>query len=432
MGDRQPTHQYVAALAESREHLHAARGAFSDVGRDGSLPASLRVQALVNLGNSYDILGRDLEAMAAWREALDIAPDFGMAHGNIGIALAGIASFARQHRATLACAAARALDRALADDESVLAIGGPGSLKHFRETRDRLPVDPPAPPEPTIWSDPHLRWVHEKELFLHVSPSCQRETDETLDPLVFEGLFESADAADQNRITLLCDAFNVLKREFVTARYLTWLVTDPDAPGRPEMDAATRRASWVDTLHMARWGVRTGVGVNAFTAATNLLDKVAGLTHIYFATGRQSGQVYFRGFWHQRNKPNRWQAEFAEALEPPGFNRGLIALSDLACDLEQESALSVLLDRRHTATHRFLVAHDQLFDAPSDEWLQREEWGDIVEGTLEALHTARAAIIYLVRMVDTAEAGKIRVAKQEGIVPDLPLLGVNPDLNEIA
>jgi tetratricopeptide (TPR) repeat protein len=428
-------HNYVEALVTARDHQARARAAYGQVGYDPDAEPELRIQALVNLGNSYDNLGRDVEALRAWRKALEIDPDFAMAHGNIGVALEAVARFARDHAPMLLAQAAAALDRALAAEDQVREIGGPIALEHFRRTRDGIgpiPSNGPATAQPP-WNDPHLAWCREHELFLHVSPDCQREADEHLDPLFFAGLHLGFDEPAQQRLSELCDAFNTLKRDYVSARYLTWLVTQPHARERDAMDGVTRRVVWADTLGMARWGVRTGVLIQAFAATTNLLDKVAGYVHRYFETDRTTKGVYFKGFWRRSRKPGEWEPQFEAALTPPTFNRGLIALADLACDLDEDTPLAALLQRRHTATHRFLVAHDQLLEPHVGDWLDREEWPDLVDGTQEILQIARAALIYLARTIDIAEAitERDRAGQRGGPLPQLPVRCVDPDLNEI-
>jgi len=77
----------LAAWEHDRGHLSEARALYAQVGHDANVRRTLRVQALTNAGNSYDIIGRDLDAIALYDEALTIDPDFAMALGNRGIAL---------------------------------------------------------------------------------------------------------------------------------------------------------------------------------------------------------------------------------------------------------------------------------------------------------------------------------------------------------
>jgi hypothetical protein len=93
-----------------------------------------------NLGNTYDNLGRDVDALDSYRAALAIDPKSGMALGNKGIGLVGIAPLVGKHYPRVLSEAVEALDAALEDEERVLEIGGASALKHFRarERRSRL------------------------------------------------------------------------------------------------------------------------------------------------------------------------------------------------------------------------------------------------------------------------------------------------------
>jgi len=229
------------------------------------------------------------------------------------------------------------------------------------------------------------------------------------------------------------DAFNALKQDYVSARYLTWLATDAEsASGHAQ--AVSARTSFHDTYSAARWGVRTGLLLQALTAATNLLDKIAAFLHLYFRTGRRRQEVYFRGFWRAKRRggqPSAFDAAFEAELGGGEGNAGLLALCDLACDLEQDTPLGRLLALRHAATHRFLVAHHDL--APeSSEWLERLEIQELVRVVYDQLRVARAAYVYLVRAVDIHEMRVGRADKaQEGLRLTLPLEEMRPDRAEI-
>jgi hypothetical protein len=121
------------------------------------------------------------------------------------------------------------------------------------------------------------------------------------------------------------------------------------SPIREQAANLSSQAKYWDSLTYARWGVRTGLGATAFTAAVNVLDKVASLIHLYLATGRVK-DVYFSTLWHKRGRDEL----DPEVLSEIGIgNRGLLALCDLSCDLEQPRHLNELVAHRHTAIHRF-------------------------------------------------------------------------------
>ena len=51
-----------------------------------------RAQVLTNLGNLLNHIGRFVEAVEAWNEAITLVPKMGMANGNLGIGLTHYAS----------------------------------------------------------------------------------------------------------------------------------------------------------------------------------------------------------------------------------------------------------------------------------------------------------------------------------------------------
>jgi tetratricopeptide (TPR) repeat protein len=423
---------YVAALEGDRGHLSEARALFRTAGQDESVPEQIRVQALTNLGNSYDSEGRDIEAIVAYDEVLALKPSFGMALGNKGTALKYVAPFAGKHRPTVLAEAVTALDAALEDEAGVVEIGGAGAWEHFRERRAEIKVMPGfvhQRHEHPEWHDPHLRWCAEHELFLHVSLSCLSEAYEELDALYFSGITVGLDDVEQRRANDLIDAFNTLKQDYIAARYLLWLTDGTDSPIREHAAAITVRAGYLDTLRYARWGPRTGLATQAFAAASNLLDKIAGAVHIYYRTARKSHGVYFRYLWHPRHadhKPDVMDPELVDAAP----TRGLRALCDLSCELERRTALNELLERRHAATHRFLVVHrlPGTGSEPAGDWLEHVDWDDLVSGAITLLRTARSALIYLARMIDIEEHRRRRQREEAAsasgkpaITPPLPL-----------
>lgn len=423
---------YVPVLQDDRVHLRDARALLRRAGYDNTLPLHIRIQALTNLGNSYDSEGRDIDAIAACNEVLVLDPTFGMALGNKGTALLYVAPFAGKHRPTVTAEAVQALDAALADAERIIEFGGTKVLEHFRGLRANINVGRDFvahPREQPEWADPYLRRCAAHGLFLHVSLACLSEDREELDPLFFRGVTVGLDDAEQRRAHDLIDAFNALKQDFIAARYLLWLADGAESPIRAHAAETSARAGYLDTLRYARWGTRTGLAIQAFAAASNLLDKVASAVHLYYRTSRKSRTVYFRYLWHpraQRDQPDVMDPELVDAAP----TRGLRALCDLSCDPETDTQLNELLDRRHTATHRFLSVHRVPYAAeePAGDWLEHVDWDDLVTGAVTLLVTARSALIYLARMIDIEERRAARRREEQAaasgratLTPPMPL-----------
>jgi tetratricopeptide (TPR) repeat protein len=431
---------HVAALETQREQLDLARRLFSEIGDDVKAGEATRIQALTNLGNSYDLLGRDLDSIQAYDRAIAIDPDFGMAQGNKGVALLGVANLSAGHTPAVLRQAVDALDRALGDRDRVASVGGAKALARFECERGRIAQKSNGAHthehlDVEVWKDPYLRWCKERNLFLHVSPKCLSEDTELLDPLFFSHLVGGTDESGSDRADVLVDAFDAIKQDYVAARYSAWLVSAPESSIREQTAAASTRTAFLDSLSYARWGVRTGMTMQAFTAATNLLDKVASFVHLYYGTGRVK-DVYFSSLWHgrDRKKAKTMDGVLAAELTKDIFNRGLLALCDLSCDLDRPTRLNDLVDRRHTATHRFLVAHELgAASAPGGgRWLDRVDWEDLIDGLVWQLQLSRAALVYLARLVEIREASLDReLTSGDGILAPIPITQARTEHPEV-
>ena len=431
---------YLFALEAERAHLFKARKLFRLVAEDGDTSVELRVQANTNVGNSFDLMGRDVDALEFYERAITLDPKFGMALGNKGITLLGIVPLVDEHRQRILGEAHDALEHAAEDEQRVRMIGGEPALASFQAARDRIVVRKTRPDagsnDGTVsgWSDPYLIWCRDEGLFLHVSPDCLVDEESIVDPLFFSGVLVGLSDVEQRRLTVLVDAFNTIKQDYIAARYLTWLASHRESSIRMHASTLSGQSKFGDSLTYARWGIRTGLGIQAFTAAVNLLDKLASFTHLYLASGVRVRDVYFSTLWRRRSKPTKMDTVLAEELLMG--NRGLLALCDLSCELEQSSRLGALHQHRHTATHRFLVAHDLSVDesrAAVGEWLDRVEWPELVTMLSMQLRIARSGIIYLARMIQIRERRRSSELDDEGAwVPPLPMqnaLTEHPDLD---
>ena len=79
------------AWLNKRSHLHEARRLFILVAQDKDADTELRLKALTDCGNSFDIVGRYLDALDCYERALKLDSSFGMVAGNRGITLLNVA-----------------------------------------------------------------------------------------------------------------------------------------------------------------------------------------------------------------------------------------------------------------------------------------------------------------------------------------------------
>lgn len=419
------------AWEEDRQHLREARQTFRRVGHDEGEPTGLRTQALTNAGNSYDILGRDLDALVCYDAAIALDGSFAMAHGNRGITLLHVAPFMGEHRGGVLRQAAAALDQALLRRDSVMCYGGATALAHFEAERGSLKLSEAearnAGDQHQGFLDPYLDWCFQRRLFLHISHECIREETRDLDAVCFRGIATGLSGDDQAHVKNLVEAFNAVKQAYASTRYLVWLATDASSPIREHARAVSSRTHFLDPLTYGRYGTRTGLAIQSLASGVDVLDKIASFVHLYLATGRQR-DVYFSRIAKKRSDA-ALTCEIAAALVKPERNRGLLALCDLSEDLEDDTLLRRLMRLRHTATHRFLVVHSMM-PTTSNAWLDHLGWDELVEGLHQQLAIARAAIIYLARMIDIHEGARRDSKAKDGLTVTFPLTRADTDLEE--
>jgi len=420
------------AWEQDRQHLREARQAYLRIARDSAQPVDVRAQAFTNAGNSYDMLGRDLDALACYDDATGLDASFAMAHGNRGVALLHVAPFMGEHRGGVFRQAAAALDKALFRQDSVFRVGGPAALAHFKSERASIRI---SEAEARIedsrqegLGDAYLDWCLRNRLFLHVSHDCIRNDTRDLDAVYFRGIRAGASEHDQARVEDLAEAFNAVKQAYTTTRYLTWLATDPTSPIWGHTRAVSRRIYYTDPLSYGRYGTRTGIAIQALAGAVDVLDKIAGFVHLYLRTGRRR-DVYFSSIARNRRRDSHLTPEIAAAIVKPERNRGLLALCDLSEDLNDDTLLRRLTNLRHTATHRFLVVHSMM-PGDSNAWLDHLGWDELVVGLHQQLAIARGAVVYLARAIDIHENLDRKSAAEGGFTVTLPLERADTDLEE--
>ena len=424
------------AWLNKRSHLHEARRLFDFVVQHKEGDTELRLKALTDCGNSFDIVGRYLDALDCYERALKLDSSFGMAAGNRGITLLNVASLMGGHESHVLFQAASDLDIAITDQERVLHNGGQSALETFKRRRAGFRVTEDLHHSATKLlpqlGDLHLDWCLRNQLFLHISPDCIRAGSETLDTVTFKSISMSlAEDAALDRANEIVDAFNTIKQDYIVARYLIWLAATEDSPIQGQAKTITRRTSFWDSLNYAYWGVRPGIGIQALKGNLDTLDTIAAFVHLYFRTGRGVRDIEFRTLPYAGRSKKKLAPSLAEALKPPEQNRGLAALFDLSAELDEQSTspLRRLIQRRHAATHRFLSVHIEGTPDSSD-WIERLSWPELLEESLESLRITRRAILYLAQMIHIHERATDVADSPGSMTMPLPFERTDVDLME--
>lgn len=370
---------------------------------------NLGCPALTNLGNLMNTVGRFVEAIAYWDEALSIDPEFGMARGNRGYGLSHYARslYDRAEAAFLLRAALydlrEALTQPLQDDAR---LGFTAAREQIERVLDPAFVasGPPADERPKRARPAEIkyrRWVLAHRLFLtplnDVADSwCAARDSLTLPAMV----------VPLNQGPKYPGFFDQMKQEFVSARYL--LYESEIAEG---VHFSDRDVLLFNTLDYPAYSLATEKLKCAFRMSYSLLDKVSYFLNDYLALGIRENQVSFRSLWYEQG--DRRKALRHDLRQRENWPlRGLFWLSkDLS---ENPAAFREALEPdardmaqiRNHLEHKYLKLHDDMWcglsdtDAqelnfPTDSLAKSLRRLDFAAKTLRLMRTARAALIYL-------------------------------------
>jgi len=360
-------------------------------------------RALTNLGNAFSRAHRWVEAYDAYGRVLEH-------DGKNGVALTGAAKILLRciergigNAKTLRCVAARHLSAARQHPETIKELVGSRAHEDLAKLFEQ-PAEAGTPPD--------LRGATDYEKFvaryrLALSPTIEG-LDRSLkrwDSLRIRSFTEPVSA--NPGVPALFAMFNVLKSDFLAARYLAYQALS---------EKFTDSGFYSDTLDYAVYGVVPSTLTLAQRACFDVLDKIAVATSECLAILR-SEKVYFSNRWFRvkKGQPREWHPALRAEVE--AGNTAIIALAELSLDVEKEGALHEKKAYRHASTHRFTVLHD-MGSEPSRPSPHIEHCGlsEFRAQLIESLQMARAAVLYFVEMISIHEAIKKPTVGRVGIL----------------
>lgn len=361
-------------------------------------PSVTRAQIIVNLANSLDHLGRSLEAIALYDEALAYHDGFAMAVGNRGVAKLELARRLHDggHAAWILASAHEDLTQALSD-AAYWDADYPGAVVRFktcaneiarnvdvanvvaRQTSKRFPLGRSASERQ------FRRWALQESLFVNplivLGPLAVAATDHLGLPT------HRATAPVAHYVSW----FNQLTQEYAAAR---WLLYDA-IHGEPD-HYADRELHLMNALDGSTYGMATEKAKLSFRSAYSLLDKMAGFVNAYYALGDKPNRVDARNVWLGKN--NLIRPEFAAKS-----NLCLRGLYWLMLDIvgKEPNAPDAIapeaaeLSRlRNALEHRGLIF--RTIELPTvDDILESTTVVSFQDSCLTMLRLARSALVYL-------------------------------------
>lgn len=420
----QPDQQeQILALFRARNHEGFA-----------SLDKARRCQILTNLGIQFNEVGRFIEAIELWDSALEILPNFAMAHGSRGSGLKyyGLVSEDGYDRDVLLLAAHDAFVSATAKGVLWDAVYPPAVKDHFRaqarNIADRLDLaavasdldlDSPALGR-SKEEQAYRRWCLRHRLFVNplndLGPHPIAASDSLMLPSLTVGLEEKG-------MPSIIGLYNQMKQEYAFARLLLFEGEPSDS-----VHFADRRVRLHNTLDYPSFSMATEKARTAFRLAYSILDKVGYFINSYWRLDTEPHRVGFRTVWYDQTdgKP-KLHARFKGYENWP--LHGLFWLSkDLFDDNFQRvtnpDAQAIFIIRNHLE-HKYLQVHESwasaaIIDPITGSLGHSISSYDFASKALRLLKIARAAMIYLPLAVHMEEQARRRNSKAD-LVVEMPL-----------
>ena len=362
-------------------------------------------EILTNLGNIMDEIGRFVEAIEYFNNALKIIPSFAMARGNLGIGFYSYAGvlYDEGHRIVFFKHARSELQNALDLD----IAGQPRDVfDHYKHEIES--ILPSKILEEEIEMDDfslgedeketkYRKWCLNNRLFLNplndLGPYPIAARDVLTLPSITVGIDEGP---------YYPGFFNQLKQEFVSARYLYYEGINSDCLHFSDKDVLLFNTFDYPSYSLASEKVKM-----AFKVAYSLFDKIAYFLNNYLNLSIPENKVYFKRFWYKSGEKNKGlRREFQHRENWP--LRGLFWLSKDLFENKpgfenaiQPDAQKISEIRNHLE-HKYFKLHDEFCD-PSflklcglDDTLSYSIYRpDFYDKTLRILKMVRSALIYL-------------------------------------
>lgn len=371
-------------------------------------------EARTNLGNLLDSIGRPLEALKAYQEALALDPEFGMAWGNWGVTLEHLAS-SGQYSGGLLLNAYQMLQEALDRPTSVIDVGGQAALATFLEKHDRIEAHFAANgqgdmPDADLQHDPrddsgksdfvrfYTALCIERDLYLNLhlmDAQAEASVGDTYLPT-----FITSVGAGDSEFGDLAFRLNELHETFASARYLFARSQYVESDTREISEQTTL----VNTLDFAASNLYVGLLKAAYKEAFSTLDKLAVLINHYLDVGHDEQSVYYGNVWFEPGQADR-KRSIAEPVRAAGYR--LFGTYLLCLELRGSRYSSL----RNAMTHRYVRVFRSGPVVKGGYDFER-----LVDLTAEVLFKVKCSIIYVSQFITSEEKKK----HEGGLLGTLP------------
>lgn len=389
-------------LVKSMAYLRAAVA--SDYLDD--LPVEREVKTYTDFANLLSRLGRVVEALRWYDNALQMDSEHAMALGNRGQCKMEYGSllFTKGHNPMFMYSAYRDLEKALENSEDLYPRAERG-FRFFKQKVERFSDNRLAVENSDEYQlgesdrdEEYHQWVLENGLYLNPLNDISEHSSVAHDYFHLPDMLVPDD--DDFPYPGI---YNQVKQEFASARYMYFEgVVSEDDDGH----FSDRDVKLPDTLDYAVYGYRTEQVKTALRLSYSIFDKIAEIINHYFEVGQKN--TNFNQVWYQGGDYNQGLAEPFQDSDNWPLNALFWIKKDFhhsISERDEDSVVTVaheLRSLRRMAEHDYMkVFHDDIVSSPPDQRVIEDSLyeaigkNELQDATLEMLKLARAALIYI-------------------------------------
>lgn len=376
-------------------------------------------QIRTNLANRLNALGRPVAANEQWLNVLDTEPRFAKALANQARAMVTCATslYDSGHQIHLLATAASLFDAALGEDALWESEDREAFAPALTEERDKIlahlvEVEYDEDFDMNQWplgaseeERAYRRWCLRERLFLNPLNECYTDSVAATDVLHLPDHIYSVE-----ELPRFPAYYNLLKQEYVSARYRFWRATHLN-----DQDFLMRDVVMLDSGEGQALGHYSEDLKSAFRSAYSLFDKIGLFLNDYFDIGLAPGAVNFRRVWSEKSNGVIHVRPVFQGRQN-WLLRGLYFLSKDLYDEDfkevSEPDAADLAILRNQTEHRFLsLQHSE--DGSSTDTHRLISIAEFQARTLRLLRMAREAVIYLSLAMHREEAMRAQASGEE-------------------
>ena len=399
-----------------------------------SVDITLQCQIRTNLANTLSGLSRPVAAVEQYIKALSVQPFYAKTLLGLSSSIQHIASsiYDDGHQTVLMAHVLSLINQALdgkaiwEGDREVFAPHAEDRRKWISDNLERVEYDPEFDLDNfslgnTEEERAYRTWCLRERLF--VNPMNEPLTNN----VAATDVFHLPSHNYIGEVARFPDYFNLLKQEYVSARYRLFVAMHNRAPDFIMQDVLLLDGGQDQVLGHQADELRT-----AYKSAYSMFDKISIFLNSRLKLGLKPKQVTFRNIWFERQPDQTLGLRTKFKQSQNWALRGLFFLSkDLYDDNFQEVAepdAAKLNQLRNQIEHRFLILHQLPQNTPrGEQWAISVE--ELQQKTIRILRLAREALFYLSIAMNLEEREKeqennntIRVVhRSKPIEPQNPL-----------